>query len=61
MISGTEKICDEGELCWIPKSQIKDLPLWEGDRVFLRMLDTQDGIFSLKLIYDAEDHLIGVK
>lgn len=59
--SGTEKICDEGELCWIPKDQIMDLSLWEGDRVFLPMLDTRAEVFSLKLIYDAEDHLIEIK
>ncbi|MEE3462231.1 MAG: 8-oxo-dGTP diphosphatase [Lachnospiraceae bacterium] len=59
--SGTEKVCDEGELRWIPKDEILNLPLWEGDRVFLPMLDTRDDIFSLKLIYDAEDHLIEVK
>lgn len=30
--------CDEGELRWIEKSAIMDLPLWEGDRIFLKDL-----------------------
>ena len=28
--------CDEGELVWVPKKEIKDLKLWEGDKIFLR-------------------------
>lgn len=31
--------CDEGELVWVPKKEIKDLKLWEGDKIFLRLLD----------------------
>ena len=30
--------CDEGELKWIPKDELFDLNLWEGDKVFLKML-----------------------
>ena len=30
--------CDEGELAWIPKDKVLDLPTWEGDRYFLAPL-----------------------
>lgn len=44
--------CDEGILQWIPKERIMDLPLWEGDRVFLPLLQTREDCFSLKLVYE---------
>ncbi len=43
--------CDEGTLEWIPKAKIYDLPIWEGDRIFLKLLDADAPFFSLKLIY----------
>ena len=45
--------CSEGTLAWIPKEKILDLPLWEGDRVFLPLLREAGGVFSLKLTYRA--------
>lgn len=27
--------CPEGKLQWVPRDQVLDLPLWEGDKVFL--------------------------
>ena len=47
-------ICDEGELAWVDKSAVMTLPLWEGDKVFLKLLDTEEGFFSLKLCYQGE-------
>lgn len=52
--------CDEGELCWVKKSEISTLPLWEGDKVFLNLLETQRNFFSVKLTYNGND-LINVK
>jgi 8-oxo-dGTP diphosphatase len=46
--------CEEGELCWIPKGEIMNLNLWEGDRIFLRFLLEEHGFFSLKLEYDGD-------
>ena len=46
--------CDEGQLQWIPKSQIETLNLWEGDRIFLRLLTERKEFFSLKLQYRGE-------
>lgn len=47
--------CDEGELAWIDKQALLALPLWEGDKVFLRLLDQEVPFFSLKLVYEGEN------
>ena len=49
--------CDEGELEWIDKSAVPSLELWEGDRIFFRLLDEGREFFPLKLVYDTEDVL----
>ena len=46
--------CDEGELAWVEKEKVLLLPLWEGDKVFLKLLDTEQEFFSLKLCYQGE-------
>lgn len=46
--------CDEGELAWIDKEELLALPMWEGDRIFLRLLDQDTPFFSLKLVYEGE-------
>ncbi len=43
--------CQEGELCWIDKSSLFSLNLWEGDKIFLKLLDENCPFFSLKLVY----------
>ena len=54
---GEMKECDEGTLEWVTKTEIENLNLWEGDKIFFRLLEKNDGFFSLKLCYD-EDRLI---
>ena len=46
--------CEEGDLVWIDKSQVYDLPIWEGDKIFFRMLEQNDPFFSLKLKYEND-------
>ena len=46
--------CDEGELEWIKKSDFAALPQWEGDRIFLDLLEKNEPFFSLKLRYEGE-------
>lgn len=46
--------CDEGELVWVPKSEIEALNLWEGDKIFLKLLNEREEFFSLKLRYEGE-------
>lgn len=43
--------CNEGELKWIDKNHVLSLNLWEGDKIFLDLLNKTDKVFSLKLIY----------
>ena len=43
--------CDEGVPKFVKKSDIEGLPIWEGDKIFLRLLDTESRFFSLKLEY----------
>jgi len=46
--------CDEGELVWVPKSEVENLRLWEGDKIFFRLLEERDDFFSLKLRYEGD-------
>lgn len=52
--TGTPHPCDEGELAWIKKKQLLALPMWEGDRIFLKLLEENAPFFSLKLRYQGE-------
>ena len=58
--AGTLTDCDEGELKWIPKSEVFSLNLWEGDRRMLELLETETAPFSLKLCYE-NDRLISIE
>lgn len=46
--------CDEGNLEWVPKSRVQDLPIWEGDKLFFRLLEEERPFFSLKLCYEGD-------
>ena len=46
--------CNEGDLEWIDKRRLYDLTMWQGDRIFLELLDTDRPFFSLKLTYRGE-------
>jgi 8-oxo-dGTP diphosphatase len=52
--SGEIKDCDEGVLEWIKKGKLLSLPIWEGDKIFLRLLNTDCPFFSLKLRYSGD-------
>ena len=51
---GTAIPCEEGELAWIKKEELMRLPMWEGDKIFLRLLESGEPFFSLKLRYEGE-------
>lgn len=53
--TGETRECDEGELAWIKKQKLFDLTLWEGDRIFLRLLQEDAPFFSLKLTYRGDE------
>lgn len=46
--------CDEGTLEWVDKSRLDELNLWEGDRLFFRLLEEKTEFFSLKLRYEGD-------
>lgn len=46
--------CEEGDLEWLPWAKLPTLPIWEGDKIFLRLLDEEIPFFSLKLCYQGE-------
>lgn len=46
--------CDEGVLEWVSREQFRGFPQWEGDRIFLRLIEEDAPFFSLKLRYEGE-------
>ncbi len=46
--------CDEGDLKWIPKDKLLDIGIWEGDKIFLKLLLEGSPFFSVKLSYDGD-------
>lgn len=54
---GRQIECDEGRLEWVDKDSVASLELWEGDKIFFRLLDMGREFFSLKLVYDRRDTL----
>ena len=51
---GQVKECDEGQLEWISKEKLMQLPMWAGDRLFLERIAQPGPFFSLKLRYRGE-------
>ena len=52
--TGELRECDEGDLEWVGKQDLLSLPQWEGDRIFLDLLNRDVPFFSLKLRYEGE-------
>ena len=46
--------CNEGNLEWVDKDKVKDLPIWTGDKIFLDLLTQKVPFFSLKLSYEGD-------
>ena len=46
--------CNEGVLEWIRKEDLLKLNLWEGDKIFLKLLQENAPFFSLKLAYKGD-------
>ena len=51
---GSLKECDEGNLVWVKKEKLFSLPMWEGDKIFLDLLEENFSFFSLKLVYEGD-------
>ncbi len=53
--SGTpDENCAEGVPSWVKKSDIPKLPIWEGDKIFLELLEKERRFFSLKFEYNGD-------
>ncbi len=55
---GEATACDEGELEWVDIEDVWKLNIWEGDKIFFRLMDERKDFFSLKLVYDGQDKLV---
>ena len=53
--TGTIRECDEGILQWVPKKDLLSLNLWEGDKIFIKLLLEEAPFFSLKLSYKGDE------
>ncbi len=51
---GALHTCSEGDLQWVPQEQLRSLPLWEGDHLFLELLAADAPFFLLKLCYRGD-------
>lgn len=57
--SGKITDCSEGKLEWINKEKLMSMPIWEGDKIFLKLISNpEQPFFSLKLVYNTNDKLI---
>lgn len=52
--------CKEGTLEWVKKKDMYSLNLWEGDKIFLKLLEKEYPFFSLKLSYEGDRLVSGV-
>lgn len=51
---GQMRSCDEGVLEWVKKEDVLKLNLWEGDKIFFRLMNEDAPFFSLKLSYRGD-------
>ena len=46
--------CDEGCLEWVDKAAVQDLPIWQGDKIFFKLLAEDAPFFHLELTYEGD-------
>ena len=51
---GSLKDCDEGQLQWVSREFLDNLPKWEGDSIFLELLWKNAPFFLLTLRYRGD-------
>ena len=52
--AGSLKECDEGDLQWVSRDFLYNLPMWEGDKIFLDLLWQDAPFFRLSLHYEGD-------
>lgn len=55
---GEPVVCDEGQLEWVDIEKVWGLNIWEGDKIFFRLIDEDAPFFSLKLVYNGQGRLV---
>jgi len=50
--TGEVQPCKEGELVWVDKNKLNELPMHEGDRYFLQWIEEHRDVFSAKFLYE---------
>lgn len=55
--SGVLSECNEGTLKYVDKKEMLNLPMWPGDKIFLKYLEENEPYFELKLVY-VNDELV---
>lgn len=51
---GEMRPCDEGDLEWVDKDRVSQLPIWEGDKIFFDLLAKNEPFFHLALYYEKD-------
>lgn len=51
---GALKECNEGDLQWVSRAFLKQLPKWEGDEIFLNLMWQDAPFFLLTLRYQGD-------
>lgn len=46
--------CNEGELQWVDKDKVRELPTWEGDKIFLDRVLEDAPFFTAKVEYEGD-------
>ena len=54
-VKGSISECDEGELRYVDIDKMNQLPMWEGDKIFLQYIKENHPYFELELIYDGDE------
>ena len=52
--TGQVGVCSEGVLEWLDKKALRTRNLWQGDHIFLDLLESEAPFFSLKLVYQGD-------
>jgi len=53
--TGEISSCNEGELHWVDIDKVPSLNLWEGDKVFMKLLAENAPFFLLTLFYEGDN------
>ena len=46
--------CNEGTLEWIDINNLNNIPMWEGDRYFLKPIFEEDSYFEMEFFYEGD-------